>query len=408
LTCRSCGREALAEVLDLGALPEANSFPDAQSDPAGDPRFPLRVLVCRACWLVQLDDAGPAEAALPGPPAYELSPTMRAHAIRLVDDALSRAPAAGAGGRVVEMASHGGHLAPFLAERGIDSLIVEGTPALADAAASRGYRVVGQQFGRAAATKIVAEEGRADLVIDNYLLAHVADPNDVAAGLSALLGPDGLAVIEFDHVLPLLRDRRFDSIRHGHYSYLGLLSVSDLLRRHGLGVLDATVQPVYGGALRIVVGHIGVAAPASSVADLLEAERTGGLADVGAFEAFARGVLERMTQLRGFLEERRDRGEVVVGYGAPSRGNTLLNGAGIGADLVAYTVDRSPQKQGRRLPGTGIAIHEPGKIIETRPGYVLILTWDLRDEVMAALGEIAVWGGRFVVPLPQFDVLAAG
>jgi len=408
LTCRSCGREALAPVLDLGALPEANTFPEVRSDPLDDPRFPLRVFVCQACWLVQLDDAGPAEAALPGPPAHELSATMRAHAIGLVDDALTRAPAARARARVVEMASHGGHLASFLAERGIRSLIVEETAGLADAAAARGHRVFRARFGRAAAGRIVSEEGPADLVIDNYLLAHVADPDDVAAGLAMLLAPDGMAVIEFDHVLPLILDRRFDSIRHGHYSYLGLRSISALLDRHGLAVLDAIPQPVYGGAMRIVVGHAGAASPAASVTDVREAEERAGLAGIGAYEAFADGVLARMAQLRGFLDERRARGEVVVGYGAPSRGNTLLNAAGVGAELLAYTVDRSPLKQGRRLPGSGIAIHDPGRILETRPAYVLILTWDLREEVMAGLREVEDWGGRFVVPLPRFEVLAAG
>jgi len=165
---------------------------------------------------------------------------------------------------------------------------------------------------------------------------------------------------------------------------------------------------VYGGALRIVVGHPGAAPPAGSVADLLEAERQAGLADLGAFEAFADGVRERPTQLRDFLEERRERGEVVVGYGAPSRGNTLLNAAGIGSDLLAYTVDRSPLKQGRRLPGSGIAIHDPDQIRDTQPGYVLILTWDLREEVMTSLRDIAGWGGRFVLPLPRFEVVAPG
>jgi hypothetical protein len=236
----------------------------------------------------------------------------------------------------------------------------------------------------------------------------VADPDDVAAGIATLLAPEGRAVLEFDHVLPLMLDRRFDSIRHGHYSYLGLRSISALLNRHGLAVLDAIPQPVYGGALRIVVGHADAASPAASVADVLEAEERAGLAGLGAYEAFAGGVLERMAQLRGFLDERRAGGEVVVGYGAPSRGNTLLNASGVGADLLAYTVDRSPLKQGRRLPGSGIPIHEPRRILETRPAYVLILTWDLREEVMAALREVEDWGGRFVVPLPRFEVLAPG
>lgn len=404
MTCRSCGRQALVEVLDLGAQPEANAFPPADSDPATDARFPLRVLVCTSCWLVQLDAAGPPEAALPGPPAYDLSPTMRDHAVAFAADALARSAAVG--GRVVEMASHGGYLAPFLAERGIDSVVVEGTPAMAEAAAARGRRVLQQPFGRDAAGALLADGGPAVLILDNYLLAHVEDPDDFAAGLQLLLAPAGRAILEFDHLLPLVLDRRFDSIRHGHFSYLGLIAVSSLLERHGLAVLDAVLQPVYGGALRIVVGHAGEPGIASGVAAVLNAERRAGLATMDAFRDFAEGVGKLRARLRAFLEERRARGELVVGYGAPSRGNTLLNSSGVTGELLRFTVDRSTLKHGRRLPGSGIPIHDPARIAEARPAFVLLLTWDIRDEVVAAMPEVASWGGRFVVPLPSFEILA--
>ncbi len=408
MTCRSCGRSVLVEILDLGAQPEANSFPLASTDPAADPRWPLRVFVCERCWLVQLDDAGPPEAALPGPPAYALSPTMRNHATGFVDDALARAPTVDGPLRVVEMASHGGYLAPFLRERGVDSLVVEGVSALAGAAAERGHRVIAQAFGHAAAEAIVADGGPADLVLDNYLLAHVEDPNDIAAGLRALVRRGGgRAVLELDHLLPLVIDRRFDSIRHGHYSYFGLLSVSALLERHGLEVVDATTQPVYGGALRIVVAHAGEAPLSRTVAAMLDAEQAAGLGSRDAFAAFATGVQAVQAQLRAFLDERRRVGDLVVAYGAPSRGNTLLNATGITREQLPFTVDQSPQKQGARLPGSGIPIYDPSRIAEARPSHVLILTWDIRQEVVVSLREVAAWGGRFVVPLPRFEVLAA-
>ena len=331
---------------------------------------------------------------------------MRAHAQGFVAHAVALLSAP-AGRRVVEMASHGGHLAPFLADHGVESLIVEGTAELASAAEARGQRVLARPFGLASAETIVGDGGPADLAIDNYLLAHVEDPNDIAAGLEVLLRrPGGRAVIELDHVLPLLGDRRFDSIRHGHYSYFGLLSVAALLARHGLDVVDAALQTVYGGALRIVVAHAGEAAPSAGVAATLEAERAAGLTSVATYEAFARGVGDLRTELREYLETRRAAGATVAGYGAPSRGNTLLNSIGATPELLAFTVDRSPSKHGLRLPGSGIPIDGPGSLLEARPDDILILTWDIRDEVIASLPEVGGWGGRFVVPLPRFEVLA--
>ena len=394
------------EVLDLGEQPEANSFPEAASDPGLQPRWPLRLLFCRSCHLAQLDDAGPSEATLPGPAPYELSETLRAHATGLVDDALAHAGSPGGRGRVVEMASHGGHLAPFLADRGIQSLIVEGSPGVAASAEARGRRVEPATFGRDTAQRILNRDGPADLILDNYLLAHLVDPDDMVAGLAILLRRDGMAVLEMDHLLPLIEDRRFDSIRHGHYSYVSLIALSQLLERHGLRVVDASRQPVYGGALRVFVRHAaGEGALSRGVDRILDAERDAGLDDVPAFEAFATGVRELQARLRSFLEDRRRDGEVVAAYGAPSRGNTLLNASGIDHRLLAFTVDRSTTKHGRVLPGSGIPIRPITEIRATRPAYVLILTWDLRAEVISALPEVPTWGGRFLVPLPRFEVI---
>lgn len=406
--CRSCRRHRLLEVIDLGLHPEANTLPGPGEDPDREARWPLRLWVCTSCWLVQLDDSGPQELALPGPPPYALSVTMRAHAEGFVQAILERHPGAG-GQRVIDVASHGAYLHPFLVERGVQSLVVEGSPALAAAAARDGYPVLARPFGRTSATEIVAEAGPVDLLVDNYLLAHVADPDDFAAGLEIVLGPAGVAVLEFAHVLPLIADREFDAIRHGHFSYLSLIALVHLLARHGLAVFDVTAQPVYGGALRVFVAHATATEHrrAPSVDEMLEVERQAGLAGPTAYAAFARGVEDVRSGLRDFLVACRGEGQAVVGYGAPSRASTLLNSAGVTTDLLAYTVDRSPLKQGRQLPGCGIPIEEPGRIFSTRPPYVLILTWDIADEVRRQLAGIAAWGGRFVTPLPRLAVIPA-
>jgi SAM-dependent methyltransferase len=397
--------------VDLGRHPEATGLRDP-GDEGEEPRWPLRVLVCERCWLMQLDGSGPGEVALPGPPPYAISETMRDHAVRFVDDVLSRAGSAPREGgrhspRVVELASHGAYLQPFLAERGVGSLIVEGAPAVAAAAAASGYEVLARPFGLATARALVEEAGRADLVIDNYLLAHVADPGDVIAGIAALLRPGGIAVLEHDHLLPLLADRRFDAIRHGHYSYLSLLALGDLLARNGLVVFDVAAQPVYGGALRVFVAHQGdgghPVGPAVEAMSRAESEEE--LPHLATYARFADGVAAVRTELLGFLGARREAGEVVVGYGAPSRSTTLLNYCGITTELLPYTVDRSASKAGKELPGTRIPIHAPERIFETRPDFVLILTWDIRDEVIRQMARIADWGGRFVVPLPRVEVL---
>jgi hypothetical protein len=244
-------------------------------------------------------------------------------------------------------------------------------------------------------------------VIDNYLLAHVEDPDDFAAGLRAILRPGGVAVLEFAHLLPLVRDRAFDAIRHGHFSYLSLISLGGLLERHGLAVFDVERQPVYGGALRVFVAASDERTVALSVADVLSAERRAGLSDVPTFKRFALGIGAVRAELRAFLEARREQGNAVAGYGAPSRASTLLNYCGITTDLLAYTVDRSPLKQGRLVPGCRIPIEDPGRIFETRPAYVLVLTWDIAEEVRRQMGGIAEWGGRFVVPLPHPTVVPA-
>jgi hypothetical protein len=404
--CRSCGAGRLTEILDLGLQPQADAYRDATDRRSVEPRWPLRVLICERCWLAQLAGGGPSEASTPGPPAYELSETMRAHTAGFVEDVLARVAAPPDRLRVIELASHGGYLQPFLARRGVRSIIAEGMPQQAKAAVERGYSVIERAFDPALAREQLDLGGPIDLLLDNYLLAHVVAPDDVAAAIAILLRRGGLAVLEFDHLLPLVIDRRFDAFRHGHFSYLGLTAARALFERHGLVVFDATPQPVYGGALRVFVARRDdLDHPVSPVLDeLCAAERRAGLSATATFESFAAGVAAIRDDLRAFLESARARGDAVVGYGAPSRASTLLNYCGITENLLAYTVDRSSLKQGRLMPGCGIPIHEPDAILRTRPAYVLILTWDIKDEVVRQMAAIRAWGGRFVLPIPQVRV----
>ncbi len=346
--------------------------------------------MCERCWLLQLDGAGPVEAALTGQPPYAVSETMRQHALDFVADALSRIPGGVSQPRVIELASHGAYLQPFLAERGVESRI-EGSE---------------QAFDAAGAERLVRHGGQADLVIDNYLLAHLQDPGAFAAGLRTALKPTGLAVLELAHARSLVVDGTFDSIRHGHFSYLGLGSLGHLLARHGLRVVDVSDQPVYGGALRVFVAHAqehndGVA---PDVERVLAEERLAGLFELSTYARFAERVAGVRDQLTGYLAGRRADGATVVGYGAPSRASTLLNYAGVTPQDVAFTVDRSPAKQGRLLPGCRIPIEDPSKVFAAKPADLLILTWDIRAEVERQMSGIRAWGGRFVLPLPRLGV----
>jgi hypothetical protein len=413
--CRGCGRIGLAPVLDLGEQPEAGHFP-AADDPGPEPRWPLVVLRCPTCGLVQLDDAAPAEPSAPGPAPWAVSTTLRDHAAGFVDEALRRIGAIERP-RIVEVASHGGHLRPLVAERGFDTLIVEANPIRAETAAAAGATVVNSHFDEAAAARL-AVDGQANLILDNYLLAHVRRPDEVFAAIRALLAPDGWFGLEFDHLASLLASTQYDAFRHGHFSYLSLGTVADLAGRHGLEVVDASLQPVYGGAVRAWIRHAGRAASGTGAGPdwvqdpgssgdraVLDEERTAGLEDPATWDGFAARVATARRDLLDFLVARRAAGTLTVGYGAPSRGNTLLNASGVTTDLLPFTADASPAKQGRRLPGTGIPIVSPEALLEARPDTVLILTWDIAPEIVRQLSAVSDHGGRFVVPIPSVQVV---
>ncbi|MDR3636182.1 MAG: class I SAM-dependent methyltransferase [Isosphaeraceae bacterium] len=310
--------------------------------------------------------------------------------------------------RILEVASHGGYLQEAFRVNGAPTTIVEGSTSWADDARRRGLAVERTVLDAAAAPRLIERlGGRADAVLDFYLLAHLRDPGSLLLGIRRVLGADGFAVVEFDHLLPLIKQRQFDAIRHGHFSYFSLLAFRAALDRAGLEVFDVEKQPVYGGALRAWLrdARHGPQASTARVETLLAEERQAGLDRVETYLGFHEAVELTQQRLRGFLEQARRDGRLVVGYGAPSRCTTLLNSCGITSELLPFVVDRSPAKQGRSLPGSRIPIREPDALLRARPDIVLVLTWDLIDEVMAQLPEVRSWGGRFVVPIPEVSVL---
>ena len=393
-SCRSCGSTDLLDVIDLGEHPPAGTFPLAGA--RDEPAAALRAMVCRRCWLLQLvGDVPPEPAALRLQPT--MSTTMAAHADAFVDEVLGRV---GHDAAVVEVASHGGHLQPRFAAHGMATLIVDPSEELAEDARRAGGRALAASVAGPTAHGTAAQ-GSA-VVVDHYLLAHLADPNSEMAMIRELIGDAGEAVLEFDHALPILAGGQYDALRHGHFSYLSLTALVALLERHGLRAVEGASHSVYGGAIRV---WIAAAAPGMrmghSVAALLEQEAVAGIQDAALYARFARQADASRKALRAFLEAARAAGRRVAGYGAPSRGNTLLNAAGITASLLPYTADASPGKQGRRMAGSGVPIVAPDRLLADKPDDVLVLTWDIVDEIVAQLPQVHAWGGRFVVPIPS-------
>lgn len=381
--CRWCGAETLDEVLDLGRQPHASWFPTAADLERPDPSWPLRVIVCRDCWLLQLDAAASAEPSARQAHPASVSPTMRRAAVRAVDDLIERFgldPTS----RIVEVASHGGYLQTFFAERGLATDIL---PSESLSAADR-------------------STGQADLLIDNYLLAHLPDPGAGLRAYAEVLAPAGHLVLEFDHALTTIGGRQYDAFRHGHFSYLSLHWLARALEAVGLRIVDAVELPAYGGALRVFARRAtGLLDASPSVQAIVGREQQIGLEASAAYRAFGVDVLAHRRELRDHLEARRRANAVVAGYGAPSRATTLLNFAGVTPDLLPFTADASPDKWGHFIPGARIPIVSPDELVATRPAEILILVWDLQSEVIAQLAAAREWDAHFLVPIPRLQAV---
>ena len=404
--CRFCGRPLALTFVDLGASPLANAYLEPADLERPETFYPLHARVCEGCWLVQLPAAATPEEIF-GDYAYfsSYSDSWLAHAERFAAAAIARW-GLGAESRVVEIASNDGYLLRFFAARGVPVLGVEPAANVAAAAEAAGIPTVAEFFGRRLAGELAAAGEGADLLIGNNVFAHVPDLNDFTAGLAALLEPEGVLSLEFPHLLRLIAGRQFDTVYHEHFSYFSFTAARAVLAAHGLAVFDVEELPTHGGSLRVLARHAGAGGgePAARVAELLAREEEAGLTTPEPYRAFAEEARSLKRRLLAFLIEVRERGRTIAGYGAPAKAATLLTYCGVGPDLLPYTVDRSPHKQGRYLPGSRIPIHPPARIAETRPDYLWILPWNLRAEIASQMAGIREWGGRFVVAVPEVEV----
>jgi SAM-dependent methyltransferase len=406
--CRFC-REPLSEtVLDLGASPIANDFvhPARSLDP--EPFYALSIMVCDNCFLVQVPDVGTREQIFTDDYIYHSSwsKSILEHSQRYVD-AVSARFGIGDNHRVVEVASNDGYLLRYFMERGVPVLGIEPCESVAAVARAAGIPTRPEFFGAATARALREEGVKADLLIGNNVYAHVPDINDFTAGLKIALAPGGIVTLEFPHLLKVIQGPFFDTIYHEHFSYLSLLTVERIFAANGLRIFDVEEIAPQGGSLRIYGCHKEDADQAETerLVELRRREVAERLGTLGAYRSYAGVVAQRKRALLRFLFDVQEDGRTVAGYGAPAKGNTLLNFCGVKKDLLPYTVDVSPHKQNLLLPGSRIPVFAPQKIFETRPDYVLILAWNIKEEVMASMAEIASWGGRFVVPLPEVTVI---
>jgi SAM-dependent methyltransferase len=408
LACRFCGAPLSHVFVDLGASPLANSYLEPADLRKAESFYPLCVYVCGECFLVQLPEEERPEAIFSHYAYFSsYSESWLRHAEEYTAAMVERF-GLGPEHRVVEVASNDGYLLRWFAARGIPVLGIEPAANVAAAAEAAGIPTRVKFFGEATARELVAEGIRADLLVGNNVLAHVPGLNDFVAGLKLLLAPAGVLTMELPHLLRLMAEDQFDTIYHEHYSYFSLTTVQQVFAAHGLTLFDVEELSTHGGSLRIYGRHEEDSSKpvGERVADLLAREATAGLSRLETYRSFDEQVRRVKRGLLRFLIQAKEEGRSVAGYGAPAKGNTLLNYCGVRTDLLDYTVDRSPHKQGRFLPGTRIPIHGPDRLRETRPDYVLILPWNLKEEIVEQMADVRSWGGRFVVAIPEVKVLA--
>ncbi|HQI77337.1 MAG TPA: class I SAM-dependent methyltransferase [Candidatus Latescibacteria bacterium] len=405
-TCRFCSAPLRRLLIDLGMSPLCESYVPADKLNSMEPFYPLHVYVCEQCFLVQLEEyVAPQEIF--GEYAYfsSYSTSWRQHAkaytekmcreLHLTDRSL-----------VMEIGSNDGYLLEYFVLAGVPVLGIEPAANVAKAAEARGVPTLVRFFGRQTAKDLVAEREQPDLLLGANVLAQIPDLNDCVAGLKILLKPGGVITIEFPHLMRLIAENQFDTIYHEHFYYFSFLAAERIFAFHGLTLFDVEELPTHGGSLRIYARHVEDAGkPVTDRAMELRAREVAvGTDTLAYYRSFTEQVHETKRGLLDFLIAAKRQGKAIVGYGAPGKGNTLLNYCGIRTDFIDYTVDRNPYKQGKFLPGTHIPIYHPDKIAETKPDYVLILPWNLKDEIMKQQAFIRDWGGQFVVPIPKVTV----
>jgi 2-polyprenyl-3-methyl-5-hydroxy-6-metoxy-1,4-benzoquinol methylase len=393
--------------VDLGMSPLCESYVAADRLDEAETFYPLHVRVCESCLLVQLPAYVPGEDIFSDYAYFSsYSDSWVAHAKQYALSMITRL-GLNSGSLVTEVASNDGYLLQHFVAQGIPVLGVEPAGNVAEAARERGIPTEVQFLGAGTGREIAQRRGRADLVAANNVFAHVPDIRGFAAGLRALVKDDGMVTLEFPHLLRLIERRQYDTIYHEHFSYLSLLTSSHALATAGLRVVDVDELGTHGGSLRVYARPEEYGGePTERVKAVLTAEEAAGLHTLAGHEGFAPSVLKIKSDLLRFLLTAAEQGRSVAGYGAPGKGNTLLNHCGIRADLLSYTVDRSPVKQGKFLPGTHIPIYAPERLAQTKPDYILVLPWNLRDEISRQLSYVGSWGGKLVFPIPELEILS--
>ncbi len=405
--CRFCSCSLTHTFVDLGMSPLCESFLTAEQLNEMEPFYPLHVYVCEKCLLVQLQEYVSPETIFTEYAYFSsYSDTWLQHAKAYTDMIVERFNI-GAQSQVVELASNDGYLLQYFIEKGIPVLGIEPAANVAQAAIKKGVPTVVKFFGMRTALELAAEKSKADLVLGNNVLAHVPDPNDFVAGMKIILKPLGVITMEFPHLMRLMEENQFDTIYHEHFSYFSFATVEKFFAAQGLTIFDVEELSTHGGSLRIYARHTeSTDKPLTQrVLDLKIREEAAGVTRLETYLCFARKVEETKWNLLNFLTQAKREGKSIAGYGAPGKGNTLLNYCGIRTDFVDYTVDRNPYKHGKYTPGTHIPIYDPSKISETKPDYIFILPWNLKTEIMIQLAYIREWGGRFVVPIPKVTIL---
>ena len=408
MKCRHCATELKFPLVDLGSAPPANAYLTEEGLHAPEKWFPLRVLVCEKCWLAQTEDYAQANELFDAYYAYfsGFSTSWLAHCERYVTDMAGRF-GLDQSCHVVEVAANDGYLLQYVQARDIPCTGIEPTASTAAAARDKGIPIIEEFFGERPARELSAKGKQADLTVANNVLAHVPDINDFVSGFALLLKPQGVATFEFPHLLRLIKENQFDTIYHEHFSYLSLTVVENIFTANGLQVFDVEEHPTHGGSLRVFAqrSDIGVQPVSQRVYALREVESKAGMSTTAFYAGFQKQADQVKNGLLDFLINARRRNKKVAAYGAAAKGNTLMNYAGVRPDLLAYVVDRNPAKQGKYMPGSRIPTKDENYLKNDRPDYVVILPWNLKQEVMCQLEYIREWDGKFVVAVPELEVV---
>lgn len=405
-TCRACGNDLKHTLVDLGLSPLANSYVPLDQAEQKDARYPLHARVCSNCFLVQVDDVVPPSEIFSHYAYFSsYSSSWVEHARKYCETAAERL-GLGKDSLVIEVASNDGYLLQHFVAKSIPVLGVEPAANIAEEAEKKGVKSLVAFFGKETAEKVVAEHGHANLTAANNVLAHVPDINDFVSGFATVLADDGVSTFEFPHLLNLLEKTQFDTIYHEHFSYLSLYAVEKCFESNGLKVFDVEEIPTHGGSLRVWAQKTTGTRPQTDRLKALRAkEANAGIATLACYEGFDAKCRKIREDLLAFLKQAKADGKTVAGYGAAAKGNTLLNYCDINSDLIDFVVDANPHKQNTLLPGSHIPVHAPDHLKVTKPDYVLILPWNLSNEIMKSMSHVSDWGGQFMVAIPKVEVI---